>query len=172
MSRQANRLASMVYRVKNWGLPPQFQQLALTTLFNHQVKFAGTAGIWIQDLSSTESIVTLANRRRVQNHIGGVHACGMALVAESATGMVFGMNVPDSHIPLIKSMKIDYKRKAVGSLKAVASLSPNQLTMIQSSDRGEVNVSVLVTDEKEGSSPIECEMIWAWVSKPNKKNEG
>ena len=31
---------------------------------------------------------------RVQNHIKGVHACGMALLAESATGAVFGMNLP------------------------------------------------------------------------------
>ena len=31
---------------------------------------------------------------QVQNHIKGVHACAMALLAESATGAVFGMNVP------------------------------------------------------------------------------
>ena len=36
---------------------------------------------------------------QVQNHIKGVHACAMALLAESATGAVFGMNVPDSAIP-------------------------------------------------------------------------
>ena len=31
-------------------------------------------------------VMTLRNRTRVQNHIKGVHACGMALLAESATG--------------------------------------------------------------------------------------
>ncbi len=49
---------------------------------------------------------SLYRRRKVQNHIGGIHACGMALLSESATGLVFGMNVPDSHVPLIKSMKV------------------------------------------------------------------
>jgi hypothetical protein len=29
----------------------------------------------------------------------------MALLSETATGLVFGMNVPDTHIPVIKSMK-------------------------------------------------------------------
>ena len=38
---------------------------------------------------------------QVQNHIKGVHACAMALLAESATGAVFGMNVPDSAIPYV-----------------------------------------------------------------------
>jgi len=112
-----NRLASLVLRIQKAGLPQKFQQFALTSLFNFQVKLAGTAGIWIESLSNSESTVTLANRRRVQNHIGGIHACGMALLAESATGMVFGMNVPDTHIPLIKSMKIEYKRRAQGSRK-------------------------------------------------------
>lgn len=173
-----NRLSSLVLRVQKAGLPASLQQFALTTLFNHQVKFAGTAGIWIQELSPTKSVVHLANRRKVQNHIGGIHACGMALLAESATGMVFGMNVPDTHIPLIKTMKIEYKRRVQGNLKAVASLTPEQLDMIQSADRGEVNVAVQISDEakQESSSssspslspPIECELIWAWVPKPNK----
>lgn len=59
-------------------------------------------------------MVTLKNRRRVQNHIGGLHACGMALAAESATGIVVGMNVPDSAIPLCKSMKINFVRRCEG----------------------------------------------------------
>jgi hypothetical protein len=29
----------------------------------------------------------------------------MALLSESATGIVFGLNVYDTHVPLIKSMK-------------------------------------------------------------------
>ncbi len=59
-------------------------------------------------------MVTLKNRRRVQNHIGGIHACGMALAAESATGIVVGMNVPDTAIPLCKSIKINFVRRCEG----------------------------------------------------------
>lgn len=168
--KPANQLASTVHRVQNAGLPALVQQFAMTGMFNYKVKFAGTAGIWIQGLTPSESVVYLANRRRVQNHIGGIHACGMALLAESATGVVFGMNLPDTHIPLIKSMKIDFKRRAQGSLTAVASLTPEQVELIQKEDRGEVNVNVQVSDDK-GGTPIECEMIWAWVPKPSKKKE-
>jgi hypothetical protein len=58
-----------------------------------QVKMAGAAGIVIDKLDVDESILRLRNRRRVQNHIGGVHAAATALLAESATGAVFAMNV-------------------------------------------------------------------------------
>ena len=168
-----NRLASLVHRVQTAGLPQWLEQYALTTLFNTQVKLAGTAGIRIESLSLTQSVVTLANRRRVQNHIGGIHACGMALAAESATGVVFGMHVPDTHIPLLKSMHIDYQRRVVGNLRAVATLTDEQIQQIQSQDRGQVHVQVNVTDEKyeeetSASPPISCEMIWAWVPKPQK----
>jgi len=64
------------------------------------VKLAGTAGLRVEKLTEREVEVVLKNKRRIQNHIGGLHACSMALAAESATGMVVGMNVPDTHIPL------------------------------------------------------------------------
>lgn len=54
--------------------------------------------------------------KQVQNHIGGVHACGMALAAESATGIIMGMNVPDSRLTLCKSMAVDFKRMSKGAV--------------------------------------------------------
>ena len=39
---------------------------------------------------------------------------GMALVSESATGLVMGLNIPDSHQVLLKSMKLDYLRRCEG----------------------------------------------------------
>ena len=54
---------------------------------------AGAAGILIDKLATDEAILRLRNRRRVQNHIGGIHAAATALLAESATGAVFAMNV-------------------------------------------------------------------------------
>ena len=46
----------------------------------------GTAGLRVDELSLSKSKVFLKNRTRVQNHIGSLHACSMALAVESATG--------------------------------------------------------------------------------------
>lgn len=124
-----NKLASLVSKVNSAGIPPGLKQFALSWAFNSQVKLARTAGIQIEALSQEKSIVHLKNRTKVQNHIGGIHACGMALLAESATGMIVGMNVPDTHLPLMKSMKMTYVKRSNGDLKAVASLTKEQVLL-------------------------------------------
>jgi len=103
----------------------------------------------------------------VQNHIKGIHAAAMALLAETATGFVVGMNLPDSKLPLLKSMKIDYVRRSTGDMRAVAELTPQQIQSIVNDDKGEVVVKVMVTDAAN-VQPVECEMTWAWV--PKKRN--
>lgn len=35
---------------------------------------------------------------------------------------------------------------------------------MQSSEKGETLVQVIVTDES-GEAPIQCEMLWAWIAK-------
>lgn len=163
-----NRLHRVVASIKaSPFVPKALQPSVLSLVFNTQVKMALTCGLQVQELTTHEARVALPNRVRVQNHLGGVHACGMALLAESATGMVFGMNVPDSAIPVVKSMTIRYKKRAKGGLQAVATLSPEQIEAITTQDKGEVLVPVQVTDES-GAQPIECDMLWAWVPKQRK----
>jgi acyl-coenzyme A thioesterase PaaI-like protein len=128
------------------------------------VKLAGTARLQVETLSAQKVQVRLQNRKSIQNHIGGLHACSMVLAAESATGMIVGMNVRDSHIPLIKSMTVDFVRRCQGGVTATATLSDDDYQRIHNDDRGDVKVQVTVQDES-GQEPIRTEMIWAWVNK-------
>eukprot|EP00293_Proteomonas_sulcata_P018888 CAMPEP_0184305196 /NCGR_PEP_ID=MMETSP1049-20130417/14530_1 /TAXON_ID=77928 /ORGANISM="Proteomonas sulcata, Strain CCMP704" /LENGTH=168 /DNA_ID=CAMNT_0026617201 /DNA_START=115 /DNA_END=621 /DNA_ORIENTATION=+ len=146
------------------SLPQFIQPYAVTYAFNSQVKFAGTAGLKIHKLELDVAEMSLANNTKVQNHIKGVHACGMALLAESATGAVFGMNCPDTAIPLIRNMSIDYLKVAKGDLRAVAKLSEEERNRIQTEEKGSIVVPVTVTDS-EGKEPIKASMQWAWVPK-------
>ena len=100
----------------------------------------------------------------MQNHIGGIHAIAASLLAESATGIVFGMNVPDTHVPLLKSMTVNFQRRMKGDLVATASLTDEQIALITSADKGDLIVPVSITDES-GEEPIEVIMNWAWVNK-------
>jgi hypothetical protein len=54
-----------------------------------------------------------------------------------------------------------------GDLKAVATLSDEQLTAMTTTDKGDLIVPVVVTDS-EGNEPIKAEMCWAWVPKIRK----
>ncbi|MBV1774406.1 DUF4442 domain-containing protein [Burkholderiaceae bacterium DAT-1] len=153
------------------NLPVFMQRYARSKVFGSYIKFAGTAGVDFEEVTQERVICNIANVRKVQNHIKGVHAAAMALVAETASGFAFGMNLPDDKLPLIKSMKIEYLKRAQGSLRAVASLTPEQVVRVQSEEKGDVLVSVIVTDES-GIEPIRCEMIWAWVPKKRKEVQG
>ena len=161
-SARPNRLARTVARLQ--VLPLGLRPWAVSQVLGRAVPLVGTAGLRFEQITPAQVVVHMPNRRKVQNHIGGVHAAGMALLAETATGFCVGMNVPDDKLPLIKSMKVDFVRRAVGSLTAVASLQPGQIALMQTQDKSEVTVSVIITDES-GQQPILAEMVWAWVLK-------
>lgn len=143
-------------------LPPNLRATVVSKIFGRVVPLVGTAGLRYEELTPERVVVSIRNRRPVQNHINGVHAAAMALLAETATGFAVGMNLPDDKLPLIKSLKVDYQKRTKGDMRAVATLSPEQVQLIRTTPKGEVLVPVVVTDES-GQEPIQCEMLWAWV---------
>jgi acyl-coenzyme A thioesterase PaaI-like protein len=149
------------------GLPDAMRPGVVSFLLGKIVPMVGTARLHFDEVSSQRVVVSIRNRRRVQNHIKGVHAAGMALLAETATGFCVGMNLPDDKLPLIKTLHVDYLKRAQGDMKAVAQLTPEQIEQILTLDKGEVTVPVTITDES-GQEPISCQMVWAWVPKQRK----
>ena len=161
-----NRLSKLVKATAK--LPKGIRSTLWSKAFGRIVPMVGSANIRYLEVSHTKVVVKIENHRAMQNHIGQVHACAMALIAETATGFVTGMNVPDSCIVLIKSLKVDFKRPSKGAMTAVATLTDEQQKLMQSSEKGETLVSVVVTDETN-EEPIQCEMLWAWVAKSQLK---
>jgi acyl-coenzyme A thioesterase PaaI-like protein len=131
------------------------------------VKYTGTTGSLVEELTENRAVISLKNKKRVQNHIGSVHAVASVLIGESATGYLVGMNVPDSSVPVIKTIKADYVKRAVGDMKAVATLTDEQVKQIRTQEKGETTVKVTITDG-ENKEPILMEMVWAWTPKRRK----
>ena len=148
-------------------LPKPLQKPAISKLFGFLVKFFGTANIQVESINQHQAVMVIKNKTKVQNHIGSVHAAAMALLAESVTGLLFGMSVPDDKLPLIKEMNLKYVKRATGDMKAVATLTDEQIAEIQVNDKGDMKVDVVVTDAN-GVEPVICEMVWAWVPKKKK----
>ena len=162
-----NRLSKLVKVTSQ--LPQGIRSRLWSKVFGRVVPMVSSAQIRYLEVSHSKVVVKIENHRAMQNHIGQVHACAMALIAETATGFVTGMNVPDSCIVLIKSLKVDFKRPTKGAMVATATLTDEQQKLMQSTEKGETLVTVHVTDES-GEQPIQCEMLWAWVSKSHLKN--
>ena len=159
MSNQLKR----VVESSKW-LPANVRATVVSKILGKVVPYVGTSGLLYEEITSERVIVSIRNQHKVQNHIKNVHAAAMALLAETATGFIVGMNLPDDKLPLIKTLKVSYYKRTQGDMRAVATLTPEDIARIEREPKGEVLVPVIVTDES-GGEPIKCEMLWAWVSK-------
>ncbi|MDO9177273.1 MAG: DUF4442 domain-containing protein [Agitococcus sp.] len=159
MSNQLQR----VVESSKW-LPANIRATVVSKILGKVVPYVGTTGLLYEEISSERVIVSIRNQHKVQNHIKNVHAAAMALLAETATGFVVGINLPDDKLPLIKSLKVDFYKRTQGDMRAVATLTPEDVARITTEPKGELWVPVTVTDES-GNEPIKCEMLWAWIPK-------
>jgi len=68
--KPANRLAQTTQKIANVAGP--FRQQAITLARLSTAKFVATARLKVEELSAERAVVSVANKKRVQNHIGGV----------------------------------------------------------------------------------------------------
>ena len=160
LERQLDRLSEVPAFARPW-----FRGVVM----RRAVPFAGTAGLDFLWMDRERVEIGLKNEKKVQNHIGGIHASAMNLLAETATGMVVGMNVRDDCVPLAKELKMAFRKRATGAMRAVATLTVQQQALMRASDKGEITVAVTVTDEA-GVEPVECEFVWAWIPSGPRKS--
>ncbi len=142
--------------------PPEERTQAITAAIGETIPFVKTAGLQIEAYTPTRVIVRLDQRNAVQNHIGGLHAAAMALVAETATGLVVALNVPDASVPVIRTLHVDFRRRTDPPLRATATLSDDEAARIRSRPIGKIDVPITVADAT-GDAPIETTLEWAWL---------
>lgn len=159
---QSNRMSRMVARINR--LPGPLRPAALSAVFGRMVPFVGTAGLRIERMDPERVVVRLRNRRRVQNHIRTLHAAAVTLLAETASGFVFGQNLPDDKLPLMKSLQVDFLKRNRGGLRVTASLGELQRRQLRDEPKGSVAVPVEAVDDA-GQATVACSMVWAWVPK-------
>ncbi len=144
------------------GLPPAQRREQVTHAVQQVIPFVGTARLAVEVYRSTQVVVNLENQRSVQNHLGGPHAAALALLAETATGLVAALNVPAGSVPVLRTLHVDYRRRAAPPLRAEAILSEEEAGRIHSRPIGKIDVPVRLTgaDDRE---PVEAALEWAWL---------
>ncbi|MFK7885826.1 MAG: hotdog fold domain-containing protein [Gammaproteobacteria bacterium] len=74
-------------------------------------------------LSAERAEVIVRKRRRVQNHIGTVHAIAMANACEFVAGLLCEAATPRASRWIPRGMNIEYRAKALTDIRTVAVLS-------------------------------------------------
>lgn len=102
---------------------------------------------------------TIRHRRKVSNHLGTVHAIALCNLAELTAGLMTDVTIPASLRWIPKGMRVEYLRKAVGTMRAAA--TPD-LPAVETDQGYELPVTVVVTDA-QGDAVFRAR-IAMWVS--------
>ena len=86
---------------------------------------------------------TIPHRRRVQNHIGTVHAIALCNLAELCAGVMTDASLPADMRWIPKGMTVQYLKKAMGTIRAVATPS---IPIVHADEGYELPVDVVLTD--------------------------
>jgi len=157
-----NRASRLIHAINK--LPESFSNAILSIGFGFVAKIFGTTGIRVRSIKQDQVELYLPNRKKVRNHFGTVAAGVAILHAETASGIVMGMNVPDNCLPVLKSVQFNFPKRMHGGLTATSWLTDKQLEQIKNSDKGEMIVQTRIIDDS-GREPVNGSFTWAWIPK-------
>lgn len=102
----------------------------------------------------------LVQTRRVQNHIGCIHAIALCNLAELCAGLMTDVSIPGDMRWIPKGMSVEYLKKAKGKITARAT----PLTEFYSAPDAYA-VEVVVSLHDEASVEVFTARVSMWISK-------
>ncbi|KAF1711529.1 DUF4442 domain-containing protein [Pseudoxanthomonas kalamensis DSM 18571] len=121
--------------------------------------YFGSIGPRVTRLQPGRGEATIRHRRGVTNHIGTVHAIALCNLAEFIGGLSCEVSLPPSMRWIPRGMAVEYLKKAVGTMHAVATpaFEPHE-----TSEGYELPVEVTISDP-QGETVFRAR-IGMWVT--------
>ena len=118
------RLAFMIEKAKNSA----FWLWVFNFVMLRVIPFNKPHGFWITKITDNEIEIKMPYRKSNLNHIRGLHACGLATVAEYTTGLMLISKIdPTKYRLIMQSLSVQYFYQAKQSVFAQFSLTPDFL---------------------------------------------
>jgi acyl-coenzyme A thioesterase PaaI-like protein len=89
-------------------------------LVGFAIPYTGSIRATVNVLEKGYAEVLMRDRRKVRNHLRSVHAIALANIGEFCTGLSVTTSMPDGARAILKSIHVDYLKKARGTLRAKA----------------------------------------------------
>jgi acyl-coenzyme A thioesterase PaaI-like protein len=130
-------------------------RLFLDKILSFKIAFNRPHAIQIKQLAQNSCTTYLPYKKTNTNHLGGMHACVLALVGEYSAGLMILRNtgLKDYRI-ILKELQVKYEKQAKTNTLGVAQLSSEQLDKLkhQLPQIGEIDLTiktVIYNDMKE-----------------------
>lgn len=156
---QSNRTLALWRKCTRW---PAGAWL-FSTLLCLKAPYFATIRPRVEILEPGRCRVRIRKRRRVQNHIGTVHAIAICNMAELAAGVMTDATMPASHRWIPRGMTVDYLNKADSQLTAEAVLEA-----LPAFDEESFDLVVPVSVRDANGDEVVHARITMWIS-PKKK---
>lgn len=131
---------------------------ACSWLICRQAPYFSSTSPLLETLEPGRCVATIQHRRRVQNHIGTVHAIALCNLAEFVGGLATDAAMTRSLRWIPKGMSVRYLKKAVGPMRGEATLDA-----IGNIDTGAERIAHVVIKDRNGEVVFSAE-IAMWVS--------
>ena len=110
----------------------------------------------VDSLSKGRAQVSITDRKDVRNHLNSIHAMALGNLTEFTANLALMYTMPEKSRFIVKKFDIEYRKKARGTIRAVADCPP--ITNINNIVY-EIPVSLYATDTPEGEQ--------SWVAHAN-----
>lgn len=155
-----NRLGRFLSMSALW--PDTLRLGLLQFAFGWYVPYFRTSKARLQSVAPTQVSVCIPFNRRTRNHMGGVHAVAATLAAETAAGLLVGLNVADGLVVVVKEIHIELSKGYKGSVVATAAVDQSAIDIMRKQNKGALSIAVVIEDSA-GNTPIKGRMEMAWL---------
>jgi acyl-coenzyme A thioesterase PaaI-like protein len=97
-------------------------------LLGHMVPYSGTIGAHVELFEPGEVRITLADRRKVRNHLRSFHAIALANLGELSTGLAMLGAMGEDVRGILTGLDVAYRKKARGPLEAHVEIEIPEVT--------------------------------------------
>ncbi len=114
-----------------------------TQLVKWMIPYTGSVSPRVEILEPGYAKISITQRRRLEQHLGSIHAIALMNVAEFASGAAMTTALPPGYRGIVTKMSIEYFKKARGTVTAESRPKLPDLTV-----EGEYDFTSEITDQK------------------------
>jgi acyl-coenzyme A thioesterase PaaI-like protein len=114
-----------------------------TQLVKWMIPYTGSVSPRVETLEPGFARISITQRRRLEQHLGSIHAIALMNVAEFASGAAMTTALPPGYRGIVTKMTIEYFKKARGTVTAESRPNLPDLTV-----EGEYDFISEITDRK------------------------
>ena len=145
-------------------------QMSVGELLAATVPMARTLNLEFLQTTPDRAVVVLPDQGEYHNHVGGPHAGAMFTLGESASGAIvlaaFGEQLARA-VPLAVSAEIAYRKLAMGTVTATATLGRPAADVVAELDAGERPEFPVSIEIRRADGAVTGEMTVVWTLRPN-----